>query len=247
MARGEDGGGPKFAITWTRTHERAGERGAARVHRDRPADLHGGRGDAGRDRLARHPAAGAPGAPHRSDAGHPRRATPPPLLPLYRGRAGERRKAHTLSRAAASAATQDAQMGIDQPSTWIAQPWAARQACATATTAKTPPETTSYVLTIAGSPLDGTIVHQAPRSVPPGPGGSGGRDVPDGDMLLLTIGRTLEDLEALATSRSPFAARTAHMLALGRGFRGSAPRPPRRGRHGRMAWAALAAAVVFTA
>src|ERR1700688_280045 len=38
--------------------------------------LRGGRGDAGRDRLARHPAAGAPGDPHRSDAGHPGRVIP---------------------------------------------------------------------------------------------------------------------------------------------------------------------------
>jgi peptide/nickel transport system substrate-binding protein len=37
------------------------------------------------------------------------------------------------------------------------------------------------------------------------------------------------------------------MLAFGGGFRGSVPRPARRGRHGRMALAALAAAVVLTA
>lgn len=63
--------------------------------------------------------------------------------------------------------------------------------------------------------------------------------------FLLTIGRTLEDLEALATSRSPFAAR---MLAFGRGFRGlPPPRPARRRPQGKMAWAALAAAGVLTA
>jgi peptide/nickel transport system substrate-binding protein len=51
----------------------------------------------------------------------------------------------------------------------------------------------------------------------------------------------------LATSRSHLAARTARMLAFGGGSRGLAPRPARRSRHGRMAWAALAAAVVLTA
>ncbi|HEV3073154.1 MAG TPA: ABC transporter substrate-binding protein [Thermoanaerobaculia bacterium] len=51
----------------------------------------------------------------------------------------------------------------------------------------------------------------------------------------------------MATPRSPFAARTARLPAGGGGCRGWAPRPARHGPHGRLAWVALAAAVVFTA
>ena len=68
--------------------------------------------------------------------------------------------------------------------------------------------------------------------------------------FLSTIGRTLDAPEALATPRSLFAARTARGFTRGGGCRGRAPRPagpPRRRPHGRLAWAALAAAVALTA
>src|SRR5438270_13346340 len=74
-------------------------------------------------------------------------------MAIYCRRAAARRNAQTLRLAAASATAQDGQTGIDQASTCIVHARAARSACATATAAKSTPETTSYALIMAGSPL----------------------------------------------------------------------------------------------